>query len=369
MMRRPYRNALAAALSSLSLLAASCAVVDPGPLLPEPDQVVIDLFYATDRRAEDAAEGRIVFGRERGELSYGVCEIVINTDANDKSEFSERAFWMPSGNAYKTSDAELSRIVPLSFADLTKTMIALQSRSSDKTALVYIHGYAKPFDEAAINAARLVYEINYQGLPFVFSWPSRGSRVAYPADVAALAWSARHFEEFLDRLVRQNGISEIHLVAHSLGNRALLQALVNFIDRHDETADWRFGEVLLIAPDVDRDLFERDILPALEASPSRITLYKSEDDFPLNVSRQVNQYQPLGDAGGAPVAYPAIETIDVTRASTVFRGHSYYRKEPSVLADIHFLINQRMGAAQRPFLDSQDVDGGRYWRLQPAPAD
>lgn len=364
-----YRHAFSVAIASLTMLAASCATVDPGSLPADPDQVVIDLFYATDRQADNAGTDRIAFGKDRGELSYGACEVIVNIHVNDKSEFAERSFWMPSDDPTKTKDARLAQIQPLAFAELSRRMAARQSRSSDKTALVYIHGYAKSFEEVAINTARLVYEINYQGLPFFFSWPSRESRVSYPADVATLAWSALHFEEFVDRLAQQNGIGEIHLVAHSLGNRALLQALVNFIGRHDEGSDWRFGEVLLIAPDVDRDLFERDMLPVLQASPSRITLYKSEDDFPLNVSRQVNQYTALGDAGGEPVAYPAIETIDVTSASTVFRGHSYFRKEPSVLADLHYLINERKGAGQRPFLDPRDVDGHRYWRLQPPPAD
>ena len=141
------------------------------------------------------------------------------------------------------------------------------------------------------------------------------------------------------------------------------------ISRQNGDEEWRFGEVLLIAPDVDRDLFERDLLPALEVSPSRITLYKSEDDFPLDVSRQVNQYNVLGAASVERIAYRAIETIDVTKASTVFRGHSYYRKEPSVLADIHYLINGRKGADQRPFLQALEVNGGRYWSLQPMPAD
>jgi esterase/lipase superfamily enzyme len=362
-------GAVAAFVVLTAMFASSCATMGPGRPQAQQDQVVVDLFYATDRKPDNAGTDRVAFGKERGELSYGACAVIVNTSVNDKSEFSERAFWMTSDDPKKTKDARLSRTEPLAFADLAQRITARQSRSSDQTALVYIHGYAKSFEEVAINTARLVYEIDYRGLPFFFSWPSRDSRVSYPADVATIAWSALHFEEFLDRLSRQNGITEIHLVAHSLGNRALLQALVNLIGRHDDNSDWRFGEVLLIAPDVDRDLFERDILPVLQASPSRITLYKSEDDFPLNVSRQVNQYIALGDAGGEPVAYPAIETIDVTSASTVFRGHSYFRKEPSVLADLHYLLNERKGAEQRPFLDPRNVNGGRYWRLQPALAE
>jgi len=361
-------GAVAAFVFLTAMFASSCATMGPGRPQAQQDQVVVDLFYATDRKPDNAGTDRVAFGKERGELSYGACEVVVNTSENDKSEFSERSFWMTSDDPKKTKDARLSRTEPLAFADLAQRIAARQSRSSDQTALVYIHGYAKSFEEVAINTARLVYEIDYRGLPFFFSWPSRDSRVSYPADVATIAWSALHFEEFLDRLSRQNGITEIHLVAHSLGNRALLQALVNIIARQDEARDWRFGEVLLIAPDVDRDLFERDMLPTLKNSPSRVTLYKSEDDFPLNVSRQVNQYIALGDAGGEPVAYPPIETIDVTTASTVFRGHSYFRKEPSVLADIYYLINEGKGAGQRPFLEAREVEGGRYWRLQPAPA-
>jgi esterase/lipase superfamily enzyme len=173
---------------------------------------------------------------------------------------------------------------------------------------------------------------------------------------------------FLEDLTRQTQGATIHVVAHSLGNRALLNALVELREESEEhNLPWKLGEIVLVAPDFDRATFKRDIAPVLTGSGSRITLYVSAVDIPLLASKMLSAYPRLGDGRDGPTVIPGIETIDATDAVGWASGHTYYRRNIQVLSDLHYLINDHMRAAERPTLQSVDSPEGTYWKLPDLP--
>lgn len=349
----------------LGILLSACTVIQTGGTQSPPEQVAIDLYYATDRKDEESATTVIKFGNQRGELSFGTCQITINTVKNRRTALSNNGAWPASEPLIHTWDAKLIRVSLLSFQELSERMEQHLRNSGDQSILLYIHGYAKSFEESAENLARFVYEINYQGAPLLYSWPSKGSAAGYHADTTTLDWSSHHLETVLSKLSQETKFNTIHIVAHSLGNRGMLKALSKVIERQRfEQRNWKFGEVILLAPDVDKGLFARDWAPGLQHIPSRVTLYLSSEDFPLKVSKTLNQYPRLGDGRFGPLVYPGIETIDVSEAITPLRGHSYFRKANAVLTDLHYLINQRRGAYERPNLHAEPSPDGYYWLLR-----
>ena len=344
-------------------LISGCASLSSGETIPDRNQVVVEVLYATDRKVDNPNRVIDYYGGERGELRYGTCQVVVNTQKNGITSYADMQLWHLDNSYPLYGETELRQIKELSpdaFTDYLSTRLA---QTEDKSALIFIHGFAKKFERAARTTAKLTYELSYQGIPILYSWPSNGSPAAYTGDMASMDWSTPHLQQFLDRLSTQHDVETIHLIAHSLGNRGLLNALKGLINSSSPVKQWKFGEVILVAPDVDKDIFERDIAPQITQTNSRITLYVSSVDFPLLVSRKLNLYPRVGDSRDKPPVFSGIETIDASQAISMQMGHTYYRKDPSVLSDLYFLINKRQGADERPTLRATDLPEGRYWQV------
>ena len=98
-------------------------------------------------------------------------------------------------------------------------------QSSRKEAFVFVHGYNVTFDDAARRTAQIAYDLGFEGAPAFFSWPSQGGLFGYTVDETNVLWTVPHLKQFLIELHRSSGAENIHLIAHSMGNRAITSAL------------------------------------------------------------------------------------------------------------------------------------------------
>ena len=327
-----------------------------------PNQVQVEVLYMTDRNIINSGKFKTFYGIKRGNVSYGLCTVAINPKENTKSSYSNYKAWN-AGKNILDEPAQIIQIDPLEETVFLNQLSKKIRQGSDKSALLFIHGYARSFETAAIITAAITYEMNYQGTPILYSWPSSDNAAAYISDVTTIDWATLHLQQFVNRLVEQKDLDTIHVIAHSLGNRAFLNAFTNILKNRTPEDAWKFGEIILVAPDVDRSIFERDIIPVINNIPSRVTLYISSLDIPLIASQSFNIYPRVGDGRHPPIITKGIETIDATPAANIFIGHSYYRNSPEVLTDLNFLINNRAGADNRPTLAPVDLSNGRYWKL------
>jgi esterase/lipase superfamily enzyme len=129
-----------------------------------------------------------------------------------------------------------------------------------------------------------------------------------------------------------------------------------------------FREVILTAPDIDAEIFKRDIAPAIVKTADRVTLYASSNDEALAVSKTVNGGPRAGDSGSGIVVVPGLETIDVSAVDTSLLGHSYYGENGTVLSDIFFLLRRGLPASRRPNLVQEMHLGLPYWVMRPESA-
>ena len=342
---------------------SGCAVISKEKTFqPEPTEALVEIVYATDRKQTGKQEAKFYYGNERGEISYGTCVVAINIEKS-KSKFSDYTIWTTGYQNKPGERGELRKVDKLEKNEFLKEFGNRINASKDKSALIYIHGYYRTFEIAAKSVATLVYEIKYQGTPIMFSWPSRYELAAYHGDMTSIDWSTAHLRDFLEDIALRTDIQTIHIIAHSLGNRGFVNAFIDLLKNPDITSSWKFGEIVLAAPDLDRQIFERDIAPIITETSSRITLYVSGVDIPLLVSKAVNLYTRLGDISEEPVIIEGIETIDASHVVTLYSGHTYYRESPMVMEDLYYLINQRKGASNRPTLKPVDSPRGRYWEI------
>ncbi|MFD4421437.1 alpha/beta hydrolase [Agromyces sp. NPDC058484] len=250
----------------------------------------------------------------------------------------------------------------------------LPATDTSRDILIFIHGYRTSWAESVRRAAQFAYDLNFQGLPMLYSWPSRGDLLSYTADESASAWSAPHFTAVLKRVLAEGGARRVHLVAHSMGNRVSTEALkVLALEKPDYPTPVR--EVVFAAPDIDRHTFQ-EFVTAFNAAVAdfeaprmpRLTLYACGVDSALDLSRRVHRLNRAGDSRrGIVVALP-MDTIEVARRvirreSRDSIGHSYFCSNSVVIADLVGVVLDGRTPTERVGLTPRTTRGGPYWRL------
>ncbi len=323
------------------------------------DQVRV--FFATDRKAD----GQGGYGGGRGEgLSYGSIFVsiprshqvgAIEKPSIWKLEFTEdpRQHMAITGRMVVDRDDF--------FSNLRETLV----RGGSQASFLFVHGYNVAFDDAARRTAQITYDLDFRGAPVFYSWPSQASLQGYTMDENNVQWSEANLKRFLLDYARNSGAKDIYLIAHSMGNRALTGAVKALFAEHPELKG-RFKEIILTAPDIDADVFKRDLAPALVAGCDKITLYVSDGDKALLASKKVHGYPRAGDSATGVVIAPGIETIDASGLDTSFLEHSYFAESGTVLKDIRKLVLEQLRAAQRG-LKKLSVSGQDYWKIELTP--
>jgi esterase/lipase superfamily enzyme len=191
----------------------------------------------------------------------------------------------------------------------------------------------------------------------------------YSYDRESTGQAEPYFRQFLELVTRQTGAKSVSLIGHSMGNQLLLAVLRDI--KRTAPAGVVVSEVILAAPDVDRDTFEF-LAKEIRGVSRGVTLLAASNDRALEISRQFWGGVPrAGDVPATgPVIVPGVDTIDITATSTnVFSlNHSVYAEQPMLLGDIQTLIRigERPLGKRMPSLQLVTTDKGSYWRY-PAP--
>lgn len=321
---------------------------------------VIRVLYATDRDYKPHAIEK--FGNDRGKLSLGCCDVSIPRD-HRMGELESPSIWRLEFREDPANHVVLLSTVVRSKNDFFAELAARVRDSARSSAFVFIHGYNVTFKEAARRTAQISYDLAFDGAPVFYSWPSQGTLASYTVDEQNIEWAQANLRGFLEEFFARSGAKNVYLIAHSMGSRALTRAVASLLADEPVLRN-RLKEVILTAPDIDADVFKRDIVPALTASGSPVTLYASSEDFALVASKQIHGYPRAGDSGHGLVVMSGVETIDATHANTSFMGHSYFAENRSVLSDMFYLIRDGQRYDMRFGLRCVDVPAGRYWEFK-----
>lgn len=303
----------------------------------------IDVFYATDRNFVGDAEHPPLYGNERDTLRYGLLQIerlpdhaIGSMEDETLVDGKRHDFVMLPGSPRHLTQEEF-------FEQLFRGVEDGERRD----ILLYVHGYNTTFDKAALTLAQVVSDLDFRGDAVLFSWPSAGKLLGYVRDQNNTDWSRVHLKAFLKELVSWAGHKRLCLLAHSMGNRELLTSLLELKKERPEIAE-KIRVMIFAAPDVDSEVFCRDMAPLLADDNTLVTIYVArKKDKALNASKKLNGYVRLGGVDGEPVVMPGIDTVDVTNIDTAPFGHCYFARSRSVLADMYAIINGGLRAESR----------------------
>lgn len=337
-----------------------------GPADQKPNYQVVQIFYATDRKDTGNKDPELRYANERstaGELERGTCEISIPRDhrlGEVESPSLLRLEFRPDPNKHVV----LQSIESLPTDQFYQELNSKIGHSSQREVMVFIHGYNIGFEKAARNTAQLAYDLGFDGAPILYTWPSRNRLLAYTEDEDTIQWTAFHLRAFLEELALQTHAAKIHVLAHSLGNRALLSALQVMAAEHHGIKQPIFDQVILAAPDIGADTFQ---LMAKEIQPiaHRMTLYASANDDALLLSQIMHGVLRAGE-GKYLLITPGVDTVDASAVKTEFLGHLYYGSSDSIISDIRQILLKEAPPNKRHLLPAMWMNKLPYW-IVPAP--
>jgi esterase/lipase superfamily enzyme len=337
---------------------------------------VVPVFYGTDRGRQQLGAST-VYGSERARrLELGRALVTVPKAHQIPNLERPWVYRLPFTQIVLHSEPEdprqhftLKDVRPLSKEEFLQLVQERLKGSSDYKdhALVFVHGFNTSFEYALYRTAQIAYDIKFDGVPLLYSWPSKGSLTLhdYSHDRESSGQAEPYLREFLELVARDTGAKSVSIIAHSMGNQLLLPTLRDL--KRMAPADVTISQVILAAPDVDRDAFE-NIAHELTGVSRGVTMLAASNDLALDISRRFWGGVPrAGDVPpGGPIVTEGIDTIDITAVSTkVFAlNHSGYADTSALLSDIQLLIQtgERPPDKRVPILERVKTAKGDYWR-------
>ena len=306
------------------------------------------MLVATTREAS-AAPG-VLFNGERAD-SMSFRDIVVSLPPSRELGSVQ---WPRPGAADPKRDFAVVSESAVAPADVSRDLSRLTPRSG--RALVYVHGYNTRFEAAVFQFAQLTHDMGALVAPVLFSWPSRGRLLQYVYDRESANYSRTDFADLLRTVARNPRVTDVVVIAHSMG-AWLATELLRQIALEDGRVPKKISNVILASPDLDVDVFRRQIR---EMGPDRplITVFVSREDRALRLSAliaggitrvgAVDLTEPQSVA--ELEATPGVVVLDLSALRTSDRlNHSKFATSPEVVR----LLGDRLIAGQQ--LDGSDV--------------
>ena len=319
------------------------------------------VFYATDRKPTGSTAPANFFGSERafdGALVVGSCEISVPRD-HRMAALENPSIWRLE---FRENPEKHVVLLSVDRMDEPRFYTGLAADlGEDKQAFVFVHGYNVSFEDAARRTGQLAYDLAFPGAAIFFSWPSFHSVPSYAADEAAVEWCTPHLRDFLGSLRARTGAERIHLIAHSMGNRALTRALESLSVGIEIPI---FHQIVLTAPDIDRGVFLQ-LANRIQKTGERVTLYASTNDLALHASEGLHGGPRAGESGNRIIVLDGVDTVDASTIDASLMGHSYFGSNRSVIADLFCLLDKGYPPPKCFGLRKIDWAGKCYWKFSP----
>ena len=155
-----------------------------------------------------------------------------------------------------------------------------------RRVVIFVHGFNTRFDDSVFRFAQIIHDSRADVAPILFSWPSRGSIFDYNFDRESTNFSRSDLVYVIRQAVRSRDVSEITIMAHSMGCWLAVEALRDISLQSGEISP-KITAVILASPDLDIDVFRKQMT---EIGPTRpqFTIFVSANDRALRLSRLIS---------------------------------------------------------------------------------
>jgi esterase/lipase superfamily enzyme len=349
------REALGLAVLLAGLALSGCASRPEGLLTPT-DPVAgagrVEILAATTRaRAEDPA---VLFTGERGE-GVSFAKVVVSVPPGREVGTLQWPRRAPGNPGTEFTVTEATRLEPAQARAWFRSHLGRKRR-----VFVFVHGFNTSFDRAVFRMAQLTSDTDAEAAPVLFSWPSRGRILDYVRDTNNASYSRSDLAQLLETAAASPDVSEITVLAHSLGSWVAVEA-VRQIGLRRNGVPAKLRNLVLASPDLDVGVFRRQVEDMGRRRPD-ITLFVASSDRALMASRLLTRgLTRLGAIDATKEDYlrqfeglSGITILDLTALQANDRlNHDLYAQSPAVVR----LIGDRLINGQ--VIGEENTDGFR----------
>jgi len=282
-----------AGLAVLTTLAACAAPRGFHLATAHPAATVHRIHLATTRSVAEDSEGRpAVWLAERNEgrsteLAFGFVDVSVPPgrtpgkvdwpQRNAPAADAARQFAVVGGGQYSSVNA-MQAAIP------APTATATASGPQGDGVMLYIHGYNTSPAGATYRMAQIKEDFEFPWTPVVFSWSSAARTGRYLYDKDSALFARDDLVQLIKDLAASRPGIEVHLLAHSMGSQLTMEALRQMAVSRDFAALNQISSVALMSPDIDMDLFRRQ-MAALDGNvPQPFAILASGNDRALQIS-------------------------------------------------------------------------------------
>ena len=342
------------------------------------DQDAYRFFYVTNRRlgADDGPlEER--FGNERERvLKFGFFDTELEPTLG-LGMIINPTDW------FQNEEIQLRQVQLLDQSDFIAQLRQQVQASPLRSILINVNGFRERFPSALRKTAFLSHVLDINSPVLVFDWPGdQGSTPrGYRRAQRVAGESGAELAQTLGLIIRQVQPDRLWLVANSMGGEVVVHAF-SILYREADLADAEveIEDVVLTAPDVDRDEFNNQFKREIAALARNLTVYVSSNDRALLISRVLNRGRRLGEATLNPrnpdqfeeaarvleLVEPNSELItlvDVTPVNRTRNFHNFSLETPEFFDDLFLRLTNTNTPSNRLIYQVRTPDGAVYWVL------
>jgi esterase/lipase superfamily enzyme len=345
---------------SLALLAAGCVGTPSHDLLnatavdaPAADIAATHAIFVATTRQRAEKEPRQVFDGDRSpDTSFARVDMTVPT--LHKVGNIERAKGRAPSDPAK--DFAASRVTFYRDADIFEKAVGADIAGRGDRVLVFVHGFNNGFDDGVYRLTQIAHDTKYPGTPVLFSWASAGTVTGYVYDKESANAARDDLEATLKMLARTRAKS-IDIIAHSMGTWVTMEALRQLAIENNRDLDGKLGNVVLASPDIDVDVFKKQMIRyGKPDKPFAVLL--SGDDRALKLSSIISGSKPrVGDYGNAAdLASYGVVVADLTQTKGNDRlNHAKFADNPFLVQLLGEQLAVPAGLASAP-VDAQPID-------------
>ncbi|MCV9998640.1 alpha/beta hydrolase [Pararhizobium sp. YC-54] len=321
-------------LLALSMVTSGCAsrvqnVLEPLAVAPKDTSRVTMLAATTRKPSEDP--GKLYSGDRGTAISLNSVDVSIPPDRNRKIGEVQWPSRMPPNPQKEFAVTQVAKVQSEKQAfDWYR-----KNRNTKHQVVIFVHGFNNTYADAVFRFAQIVHDSGTDATPILFTWPSRGRAFDYLYDKESANYSRRALEDLILQAVNSPDVSDVTILAHSMGGWLAAEALRGVAMR-EKSIPAKIKNVILASPDIDIDVFRRQFT---EMGPKRphFAIVTSTRDKALEVSGWLSggvnrlggtdfrPYAPLLDELGVSV----IDTSAIATNDSL--GHNAFSDTPEIV--------------------------------------
>ena len=342
------------------------------------EQDAYRFFYVTNRRlGSDGGPIEERFGNKReGVLKFGFFDTQIEPTLG-LGMIINPTDW------FQNEEIQLKQVQSLDQSEFIAKLRRQVHASPLRSILINVNGFRERFPSALRKTAFLSHVLDINSPVLVFDWPGdQGSTPrGYRRAQRIAGESGAELAQTLGLIIRQVQPDRLWLVANSMGGEVIVHAFSILYQEADlADAETEIEDVVLTAPDVDREEFDSQFKREIAALTRNLTVYVSSNDRALLISRVLNRGRRLGEATMNPrnpdqfeeaarvleLVEPdneLITLVDVTPVNRTRNFHNFSLETPEFFDDLFLRLTNTKTPSNRLIYQVRTSDGAVYWVL------